>query len=85
MCHIHTADVGLYLEIKGELYKEIIQTNLGHENHVSITHAVFSTIPEVMAKENYFVYQSRASLVGYHVLYSWDLSVQFRGDIVRRN
>ena len=53
--HIHTADVGLYLEIKGELYKEIIQTNLGHENHVSITHAVFSTILRVMAKENYFV------------------------------
>ena len=55
MCHIHTADVGLYLEIKGELYKEIIQTNLGHENHVSITHTVFSTILRVMAKENYFV------------------------------
>ena len=36
MCHIHTADVGLYLEIKGELYEEIIQMNLGHENHVSI-------------------------------------------------
>ena len=49
--------------------------NLGHENHVSITHAVFSTILRVMAKENYFVQQSRASLVGYHFLYSWDLSV----------
>ena len=55
MYHIHTANVGLYLEIKGELYKEIIQMNLGHENHVSITHAVFSTILRVMAKENYFV------------------------------
>ena len=55
MYHIHTTDVGLYLEIEGELLKEIIQKNLGHENHVPVTHAVFSTIPKVMAKENYFV------------------------------
>ena len=55
MYHIHTANVGLYLEIEGELYKEITPKNLEHENHVSVTHAVFSTIPKVMAKENYFV------------------------------
>ena len=32
-----------------------------------------------------FVQQSRASLVGDHLLYSYDLSIWFRGDIVRRN
>ena len=32
-----------------------------------------------------FVWQSRASLVGDHFLYSHDLNVCFRGDIVRRS
>ena len=32
-----------------------------------------------------FVQQSRASLVGDHILYSRDLSVWFKGDVVRRN
>ena len=32
-----------------------------------------------------FVQQLRASLVGDHLLYSHDLNVWFRGDIVRRN
>ena len=32
-----------------------------------------------------FVQQSRASLVGEHFLYSCDLNVQFREDIIRKN
>ena len=32
-----------------------------------------------------FVQQSKASLVGDHLLYSHDLNVWFRGDVVRRN
>ena len=32
-----------------------------------------------------FVYQSKASFVGDHFLYSHDLNMWFRGDIVRRN
>ena len=32
-----------------------------------------------------FVYQSKASFIGDHFLYSHDLNVWFRGDIVRRN
>ena len=47
-----------------------------------ILHTVLYTFPKVLIRR---VFQSRASLVGNHFLYSHDLNVWFRWDIVRRN
>ena len=47
--------------------------------------SIVSSIHHLKRWQGEFVQQSRASLVGDHVLYSLDLNVLFRGDIVRRN
>ena len=50
---------------------------------VYILNTVLYTFPYVLNGE--FVEQSRVSSVVGHFLYSIDLNVSFRGDIVRRN
>ena len=49
-----------------------------------ILHTVCSTFPKVLTRRNCWTI-GRASLVGDQFLYSHDLNVWFRGDIVRRN
>ena len=56
--------------------------------HPNISVCIFSVLFSLhfqSCQQGKFVWQSRASLVGDLFLYSHDLNVWFRGDIVRRN
>ena len=59
------------------------QFNPLHPNiSMHILHTVLYTFPKVLTRR---IYLTNKSLVGDHFLYSHDLNVWFRGDIVRRN
>ena len=47
-----------------------------------ILHTIPETFPKILTRK---ICQPRASFVGDHFLYSRDVNVGFRGDIVRRN
>ena len=66
-----------------ELTTQFQELNPLHLNIMHILHTVLYTFPRFQQGE--FVKPSRALLVAYHFLYSHDLNLLFRGDIVRRN
>ena len=66
-------------KLRGASFLNSLHPNIS----IHILHTVFYTFPKVLKGE--FVYRSKASFVGDHFLYSHDLNVQCRGDIMGRN